>query len=92
MDVATAFLNGQLEEEAYMAQPEGYVSPGREHLVCQLKKSIYGLKQSARCWNTALDAHLKNLDFVQAGSDPCIYQSSGGELCLYWVYMWTTLS
>ncbi len=54
IDVAPAFLNSNLEEEVYMAQPEGFVSQGREHLVCKLKKSIYGLKQSPRCWNTAL--------------------------------------
>ncbi len=54
MDVITAFLNGNFEEEIYMAQPEGYINPGNEHLVCRLKKSIYGLKQSSRCWNRAL--------------------------------------
>ena len=44
MDVKTAFLNGDLEEEIYMQQPEGYVEPGKESLVCRLKKSLYGLK------------------------------------------------
>eukprot|EP00731_Ephydatia_muelleri_P018948 Em0011g988a len=51
MDVVTAFLNGTLEEEIYMEQPPGYIKKGEEHLVCKLKKSIYGLKQSPRCWN-----------------------------------------
>ena len=46
MDVVTAFLNGRLDEEIYMAQPDGYVEAGKEHLVCKLEKSIYGLKQS----------------------------------------------
>ncbi len=46
MDVSLAFLNGDLEEDIYMAQPEGFVEPGQEHLVCHLKKSLYGLKQS----------------------------------------------
>ena len=72
VDVVTAFLNGNLEEEVYMAQPEGFVSPGQEHLVCKLKKSIYGLKQSPRCWNSALDAYLKQIGFTQSNSDPCI--------------------
>ena len=71
VDVTTAFLNGNLEE-VYMAQPEGFVSAGAEHLVCKLKKSIYGLKQSPRCWNTALDKHLKSIGFAQSNCDPCI--------------------
>ena len=75
VDVTTAFLNGLLEEEVYMRQPEGYTEPGKEHLVCKLSKSIYGLKQSPRCWNTALHAHLETMNFEQLHSDPCIYKS-----------------
>ena len=59
MDVATAFLNGDLKEEVYMKQPEGFETEGQEHLVCRLKRSIYGLKQSSRCWNSVLDKRLK---------------------------------
>ena len=46
MDVKTAFLNGKLDEDIYMEQPEGFAKKGNEHLVCKLKKSIYGLKTS----------------------------------------------
>ena len=75
VDVHTAFLNGTLQEEVYTKQPIGYEKEGKEHLVCRLKKSIYGLKQSSRCWNTALDSHLKRMGFSQSKSDPCIYIS-----------------
>jgi hypothetical protein len=45
MDVETPFLNGTLEEDLYMTQPAGYIEPGKEEMVCKLKKSLYGLKQ-----------------------------------------------
>ena len=60
LDITAAFLNGHLEEEVFMKQPEGFVEEGKEHLVCKLKQSLYGLKQSPRCWNYTLDAHLKS--------------------------------
>ena len=69
VDVTTVFLNGELEEEVYMRQPEGFITDGEEHLVCKLKKSIYGLKQSPHCWNTTLDSHLNYMGFVQSVSD-----------------------
>ena len=56
-----------------MKQPEGFVEEGKEHLVCKLNKSIYGLKQSPRCWNAVLDDHLRKIGFRQLTSDPCIY-------------------
>ena len=56
MDVKTAFLNGDLEEEIYMAQPEGFTEPGKEHLVCKLHKSLYSLKQSPRAWYHKIDS------------------------------------
>ena len=73
MDVVTAFLNGNIKEDIYMAQPEGFVVEGKEHLVCKLRKSIYGLKQSPRCWNSVLDSHLKSIGFSQSTADQCVY-------------------
>ncbi|KAL4283540.1 hypothetical protein GQ457_16G020210 [Hibiscus cannabinus] len=51
MDVKTAFLNGKLEEDVYMTQPEGFVTPENARKVCKLQRSIYGLKQASRSWN-----------------------------------------
>ena len=61
VDVKTAYLNGELSEELYIEQPFNYVKQGHEHLVCRLKRSIYGLKQAALCWNRKLDAILNQL-------------------------------
>ena len=87
IDVTTAFLNGELKEVVYMRQPQGFIAKGQEHLVCKLKKSIYGLKQSPRCWNTALHNQLTMMEFVQADSDPCVYRASGGEVFFMGVYV-----
>ena len=80
MDVVTAFLNGVLEEEIYMTQPEGFIQPGSENLVCRLNKSIYGLKQSPRCWNSMLDSFLKSVEFKQSLADQCIYVREKGSV------------
>ena len=88
MDVKTAFLNGELEEDIYMQQPEGFVEKGKENYVCKLNRSLYGLKQAARCWNTALDNQLKAMKFSQCTSDPCIYlQEIEGTLFILAVYV-----
>nr|GEZ18240.1 retrovirus-related Pol polyprotein from transposon TNT 1-94 [Tanacetum cinerariifolium] len=55
MDVKTAFLNGDLEEEIYMNQPEGFIAPEQEGKVCRLVKSLYGLKQAPKQWNQKFD-------------------------------------
>ena len=81
MDVVTAFLNGTLEEDLYMQQPDGYVQQGKEHLVCKLRKSLYGLKQSPRCWNKAFTEFMKSVEFKQSSADPCIYVRETGTLC-----------
>ena len=73
MDVVSASLNGTLDEDIYMEQPEGYVVPGKENLVCHLKKSLYGLKQSPRCWNRSFKEFMISQGFLQSVADPCVF-------------------
>ena len=63
MDVKTAFLNGELEEDIYMQQPKGFIALGQEHMVCKLHRSIYGLKQASRSWNIRFDQVIKLYGF-----------------------------
>jgi transposase InsO family protein len=87
MDVKTAFLNGELEEEIYMEQPDGFVVKGEERKVCKLVKSLYGLKQAPKQWHEKFDRTLTSAGFVINESDKCVYYRHGGGesviLCLY---------
>ena len=80
MDVTTAFLNGELIEDIYIKQPEGYAENGKECMVCKQIMGIYDLKQSPRCWNSTLDSCPKKMGFVQATGDPCFYVALEGEI------------
>lgn len=73
MDITAAYLNGTLKEDIYMLQPEGMQQQGKEHLVCHLKRSLYGLKQAGREWNECFDTFLKEFGLLRSKSDPCIY-------------------
>ena len=63
MDVKSAFLNGNLQEEVYVTQPLGFQRPEKGSLVLKLKKALYGLKQAPRAWNIRLDPELISLGF-----------------------------
>ena len=73
MDVKSAYLNGELEEDIYMQQPEGYVVAGKEQLVCKLSKALYGLKQAGRTWHTKIDVVLQRQQFTALDADHCVY-------------------
>lgn len=80
MDAVTAYLNGTLDEELYMEQPDGYeIEPGK---CCRLIKSIYGLKQAGRVWNETLDKVLKNYGLERSKMDQCIYFSNNEKRIL----------
>ena len=79
MDVKTAFLNGNIEEELYMIQPKGFVDPKDANKVCKLQRSIYGLGQVSRSWNLRFDEVIKEFRFVQTYGEACIYKKVSGS-------------
>jgi hypothetical protein len=87
MDVKTTFLNGELDEEIYMDQPEGFITDGQENKVCRLIKSLYGLKQAPKQWHEKFDNTLTATGFAVNEVDTCVYYRYGGGesvmLCLY---------
>jgi len=78
LDAITAFLQGNVEEELYIEQPEGF-NDGSDR-VCRLKKAIYGLKQAGRQWNKTLDSELRNMSLTKSKLDPCLYFEEGMKL------------
>nr|CAN78017.1 hypothetical protein VITISV_002922 [Vitis vinifera] len=85
MDVKTTFLNGDLEEEVYMKQPEGFITNGNDHIVCKLKKSIYGLKQASRQWYLKFHDVISSFDFIENVMDQCIYHKVSGSKIIFLV-------
>ncbi|CAM8941689.1 unnamed protein product [Rhodiola kirilowii] len=88
MDVKTAFLNGELDEEIYMEQPEGFVAKGQEKKVCKLVKSLYGLKQAPKQWHEKFDHTMLSHGFQINECDKCVYikkfdNGSCVIVCLY---------
>jgi hypothetical protein len=73
MDVKSTFLNGELEEEVYIEQPEGFLLSEREDYVCRMKKALYGLKQAPRAWYSRLDRYLQQQGFRKGNVDNNLY-------------------
>ncbi|KAL2241729.1 UNVERIFIED_CONTAM: Retrovirus-related Pol polyprotein from transposon TNT 1-94 [Sesamum indicum] len=73
MDVKTAFLHGDLDENIYMCQPAGFIDKSKPDFVCLLKKSLYGLKQSPKQWNKKFDSFMHSLKFNRSHYDHCLY-------------------
>ncbi|GJU46168.1 retrovirus-related pol polyprotein from transposon TNT 1-94 [Tanacetum coccineum] len=73
LDVKTAFLHGNLKDEIYMLQPEGFKQKRKDNLVCRLNKSLYGLKQAPRCWYKRFDSFIRSLEYNRLHADPCAY-------------------
>nr|GFA24503.1 hypothetical protein [Tanacetum cinerariifolium] len=78
MDVKTAFLNGNLREEVYVSQPDGFVDPDNPNHVYKLKKALYGLKQVPRAWYDVLSSFLLSQDFSKGSMDPTLFIRRNG--------------
>ena len=82
-DVKTAFLYGELEEELYLQQPPGYANEDRPGAVLRLNRSLYGLKQSPRCWNEKFVNLLKKFNFKNINSDKCVFMGVVQKCVVY---------
>ena len=90
MDVKIVFLNGNLLEDVYMTQPEGFVQPKNSGKVCKLQRSIYGLKHASRSWNLHFDESVKGFGFIKNEDEPCVYKKISGCTIVFLSYMLMT--
>jgi hypothetical protein len=87
MDVKSAFLNGELQEEVYVQQPPGFQNPSFQNprflgKVLKLQKALYGLKQAPRAWNAKLDQELVRLRFSRSEEEHAVYKRGSGDSLL----------
>lgn len=73
MDIITTFFHGPCKEEVYVKHPEGFLVPGKEHLVYRLKKALYGLRQAPKLWYDEIDHYLKHISFKPGMGDHNLY-------------------
>ena len=83
MDVKISYLNEDLEEDVYMGQPVGFTEEGKEHMVCKLKRSIYGLKQVSRQWYLKFNDIIVSFGFKENTVDWCIYLKVSGSKFIF---------
>ena len=84
MDVKSAFLNGELAEEVYVRQPEGFIDTNNAQAVLKLRKALYGLRQAPRAWNIKLDSALAALGFERSPlSMLCTSAAAATPSCLW---------
>nr|GEU35362.1 retrovirus-related Pol polyprotein from transposon TNT 1-94 [Tanacetum cinerariifolium] len=92
MDVKTAFLNGNLREEVYVSQPDGFVDQDNPNHVYKLKKALYRLKQAPRAWYDMLFSFLISKDFSKGSVDPTLFiRRNGNDLLLVQIYVDDTI-
>lgn len=88
LHVKSAFLNGELEEEVYITQPEGFINKDKPKLVYKLSKALYGLRKAPRAWNSRIDKCLKDLGFVRCPEEYVVYtREKNGNLLIIGIYV-----
>ena len=92
MDVNSAYLNGDIDADIYMRQPEGFIDSDNPNKVCKLRKGLYGLKQGGRIWNQKIDRYLKTQGYTPSDADPCIYvKHNQGKIVIIALYVDDTI-
>lgn len=87
VDFTAAFLNSPITHNIYMKQPDGFIQPGTEHLVCKLKKSIYGMMQGSHDWQETLAAGYQQDGYTTSRADQCVqYKRVGSEYTITSTY------
>lgn len=88
MDVKNAFLHGELQEEAYVEKPPGYVDESHPEYVCRLCKALYGLKQAPQAWHDRIAHYLVSIGFCMANADHSLYvRESDGGIVVITIYV-----
>lgn len=88
LDVKSAFLHGELKEEVFVQQPEGFIRKGEEDKVYRLKKALYGLKQASRAWYSRIEAYFVREDFERCPSEHTLFtKSKGGRILIVSLYV-----
>ncbi|KAL9235087.1 hypothetical protein vseg_009883 [Gypsophila vaccaria] len=88
LDVKSAFLHGELKEEVYVQQPEGFIKQGEEDKVYKLKKALYGLKQAPRAWYSKIEAYFLRKNFERCPSEHTLFtKSTGGKVLIVSLYV-----
>ena len=84
MDIKNVFLHEDLAEEVYIEQPPGFVAQGESGLVCKLRRSLYGLKQSPRAWFSRFISAVQEFGMIRSAADHSVfYHHSSTRLCIY---------